>query len=152
MVRHPIDLRMSLNSFSPFMSKNTIQKMLGDVQYQSENLASLIKCTQEAVDVLETLELSAKCSCQPSSRNWWITTESRDDVVKLMTLASPGQIWRKDTQGGQITYSSLRDDGISITIYARDNALPPTCKVIEVEETVPAYTRMVSKIVCDEVK
>jgi len=126
--------------------------MLHGVQSQAANLASLIKDTQEAVDVLEALELSDTCTCQPSSRNWWITTESRDDVVKLMTLASPGEIWRKNVQGGQITYSTLRDDGISITIYARDNALPPTCKVIEVEETVPAYTRMVSKIVCDEVK
>jgi hypothetical protein len=132
------------------MSKNTIQEMLRGVQYQSANLASLIKDTQEAVDMLSALELSDTCTCLPSSRNWWITTESRDDVVKLMTLASSGEIWRKATQGGQITYSTLRDDGISITIYAKDNALPPTCKVIEVEETVPAYTRTVSKIVCNE--
>lgn len=132
------------------MSKNTIQEMLSGVQYQSANLASLIKDTQEAIDVLTELELSDTCTCLPSSRNWWITTKNRDDVVKLMTLASPGQLWRKATQGGQITYSTIRNDGISITIYAAEEALPPTCKVIEVEETVPAYTRMVSKIVCNE--
>jgi len=132
------------------MSKNTIQHMLDGVRSQSAHLASLIKDTQEATDLLGALELSDTCTCLPSSRNWWVTTNSRDDVVKLMTLASPGEIWRKDTQGGQITYSTLRDDGISITIYAKDNALPPTCKVIEVEETVPAYTRTVSKIVCNE--
>jgi hypothetical protein len=132
------------------MSKNTIQEMLRGLQYQSANLASLIKDTQEAIEVLTALELSNTCKCQPSSRNWWITTESREDVVKLMTLASPGELWRKATQGGQITYSTMREDGVSITIYAAAEALPPTCKVIEVEETVPAYTRMVSKIVCNE--
>jgi len=132
------------------MSKHTIEKMLKSVSYQADDLSALIKDTYEAIGLLSPLDLSDGCRCNPSGRNWWIDTSDRLDVVKLMTLASTGVLWTKKSEGKIVIYNTVREDGVRIVIHAHDEALPPTCKVIQVEETVPAHTRMVSKVVCNQ--
>ena len=132
------------------MSSKTVSDMLDAVRYQADSLASLARDTAEAIDALSHLTLSDSCRCNPSSRSWWIHTKDRSDIVQLMTLAPKGKVWRKEVSGAQITYFVQLDSGVSITLYAADDALPPTCQVIEVDEEVPATTRKVRKIVCNQ--
>ena len=132
------------------MSSKIVSDMLDNVRYQADSLASLTRDTAEAINALSGLTLSDSCRCNPSGRSWWIHTKDRSDIVELMTLAPKGKVWRKEVSGAQITYSVQLDDGISITLFAADDALPPTCQVVEVDEDVPATTRKVRKIVCNQ--
>lgn len=132
------------------MSSKIVSDMLDVVRYQADSLASLARDTAEAAIALGGLTLSDSCRCNPSSRSWWIYTKDRSDIVQLMTLAPKGKVWRKEVSGTQITYFVELDSGVSITLFAADDALPPTCQVIEVDEEVPATTRKVRKIVCNQ--
>ena len=131
------------------MSSKIVSDMLDNVRYQADSLASLTRDTAEAINALSGLTLSDSCRCNPSSRSWWIHTKDRADIVELMTLAPKGKVWRKEVSGAQITYFVQLDDGLTITLFAADDALPPTCQVVEVDEEVPATTRKVRKIVCN---
>ena len=83
------------------------------------------------------------------NRYWTsIYVYNRDDLAKLLTLAPT---WKKSPSRKTISYTA-EVGSYTITIYAGNAALPPTCHVItEMREhpARPAYTEEVERIVCD---
>jgi len=72
------------------------------------------------------------------------------DVVKVM-LALPGR-WNKTpgSSEGTINYEA-EIDGVNVRCWCGEP--PPSCKIVEVEEVVPAQPetrRMVKKMICKE--
>lgn len=61
---------------------------------------------------------------------------NREDLQKFMTLAPK---WNKSSLNNGIRYFAWAEGNMgSVYLNAYDAALPPTCKVVEVEEVIPA--------------
>jgi hypothetical protein len=77
----------------------------------------------------------------------WVTTANRDDVAKVLALAPAGQHWTKSKAAYDETilrYNCVID-GIGVQLHVMDGALPPTCKVEEIEVQIPAQEARVEK-------
>jgi desulfoferrodoxin (superoxide reductase-like protein) len=65
----------------------------------------------------------------------WIHVYNREDIARLMTLAPR---WDKSKGNQCIEYRACINDDLRFALFARDGALPPTCKVQKVTRHVPA--------------
>lgn len=88
-----------------------------------------------AIRILSELgnQLNETANLAPGSM-FWVFVDNRTDVEALMSLAPR---WSKSPDGEGIDYKE-NVDGHELTIKARTNALPPTCKLVEEEYEVPA--------------
>ena len=74
----------------------------------------------------------------------WFSTTSRTDLEKLLSMAPRGQHWSKDAWSDQLSYA-VEIEGVSIKVNVTEDALPPTCKVVLVEEEIPATPARIVK-------
>ncbi len=98
---------------------------------------------------LEPLSTSVSYNAVGGSALWVFVNNREDLQVFLALVQSP---WKKRVSDKQIIYSNTTENEIRIVVYASNNALPPTCRVIKEEVQVPAreaYTETVEKIICD---
>lgn len=90
--------------------------------------------------------LSPSCDFNPFGGTAWFTVDKREDVTVIMELAP---IWTKGTHDTGICYSA-EIDGVPYRIIAKDDALPPTCRLVERVVEVPAQpARMEKKMVVE---
>lgn len=71
----------------------------------------------------------------------WIIAKDRADVEKALALAPVGKFWSKqssDTIGPCILYKCEVLPGVIVNLFVQGDALPPTCKLVEEEVTIPA--------------
>lgn len=100
------------------------------------------------------LELAEKFSdtvyVNPFGSSIWIQVDNREDLQYAMTLAP---LWKKEYETNYIDYLT-EVDGIEVRIRASEGALPDTCKLVEVEEIIPANEerKVIRKVLrCNEV-
>lgn len=142
------------------MSQTTIKDMFDALSQNFRSAAALAKDTAECAKLIAHLDLTPSCRCNPSCGYPWFYVSQRSDLEQLLTLAPVGKFWKKAPQGESIVYSidlepadDASDSIRSITIYVSGDAFPPTCKIVEVEEEVPAQPatiRKVRKIQCNQ--
>lgn len=71
--------------------------------------------------------------------------DTHEKVMEVMTAPSAGR-WEK-YPNADVTINYVGEvDGVRVEIY--NAAPPPSCRIEEVEEEVPAHTRKVRKLVC----
>lgn len=95
-------------------------------------------------------QLGEDVTLNSSGSSLWFTVHTREDLSLLLTLAPQ---WTKETglmDSASIDYTASLKDGdfYGIRIHAFEGALPPTCKLVEVEVEEPARpARLVKKMV-----
>lgn len=99
---------------------------------------------------IEELDLQEKVSFGYGSRSIDFDYLAHDKVVEVVRTF--GGKWAKTPSGdnGKIDYETALD-GVTIRCWAGEP--PPSCKIVEVEEDVPAQPaskRIVRKMVCKE--
>ena len=70
----------------------------------------------------------------------------REEVVGVMETLKAGT-WEKEYSGEYLSYRATVD-GVRIRLW--NAALPPSCRLVEVEVEVPAHVETRHKIVCNE--
>ena len=129
-----------------------IEKALDDAVVRLErNLAdwqtrkiNLLVCKQ----VIQQLTFSDPVQINAFGGSIWFDVYNREDLKTAMTLAPS---WKKEYEGATIVYEATLHD-LPIQLFAKDAALPDTCKLVEEQYIEPAReaqvrTRMVVK--CD---
>lgn len=128
---------------------------------KNDNIISCLKSDlarlQLAIRIAEQLKdvLDDEVLFSPTAI-FWIYAKSRENLTALMTLAPR---WSKSYQGDGIDYAAMID-GIEVTLKASGEALPGTCRMVEVEVAVeaqperfipaiPAHTEMRKVIKCE---
>jgi len=109
----------------------------------------------------EMNELGQTVYLCPDHSDCSISVYTREELQALMTLAPK---WEKSKGYSSIRYTAKvfecedhwcgndTKSQYTIVLHARDDALPPTCKVVEVEEVVPAQPEMKvrrTQVVCE---
>lgn len=84
--------------------------------------------------LLRGIELSDSVYINSYGSSVWFTVTNREDLQKLMTLAPQ---WAKSNATNSIDYTASVD-GIDVKIAAQEDALPPTCQLVEETVTIPA--------------
>lgn len=148
-----------LNSFYDWMAGLKASTVTQDVSFASENVKNA--CLREIEDEakqgeysqwltkhLATINLSDSATLSLSGRYPMFYVSTREDLQALLTLAPT---WRKDKVGLYISYAA-QVDGFSVSIYAKEGALPGTCRTVTRIVTIPAQaerTEEVTELVCE---
>lgn len=95
------------------------------------------------VEKLEQLSEDTNVGVYSSSLQFY--TDDRDEVMRIIQLF-PGT-WDKHTDDVMIYMLKVSDD---VTLHIHTKALPPSCRLEEYEEQVPARTIKRKRVVCDQ--
>lgn len=74
---------------------------------------------------------------------------TREEVVEIMATLKAGR-WEREVSPNdpsKLNYTGTVD-GVPVMLFGCEP--PPSCKIVEVEEEVPAHVRKVRKLVCKE--
>ena len=84
-------------------------------------------------------ELSEGAHINANGNSLWIHTAAREDVERVISAGERGAIWSKERglYTDEIDYTG-EIEAIPVRICTREGALPPTCKLVEKEVTLPA--------------
>lgn len=104
----------------------------GAKKYAKAQLEKLIK--GQALVSRIAADLSETCGLNAYGGTYWFNVKDRRDVEVIMQLAPK---WGKQTHDAGIDYDATID-GVEVKIRTFEGALPPTCKVVEEEVTIPA--------------
>jgi hypothetical protein len=115
---------------------NHLVTMFDDTVKDQERYLRLAERAKAIVTPL-LAELTDTCSIWTGGANVLINVYNREDLTVCMTLARQ---WKKQPSGSKILYWAEEGTALGgpIYLYASDSALPPTCKVVEEEEVIPA--------------
>lgn len=94
------------------------------------------------------LELSDNAIVDLGGQLPYFYVHNRQDLQTLMKVAPK---WDKTPSGKSILYQAIVDN-YTVCIFACDEALPPTCKVVKEERVIPAQperTEIIERILCD---
>ncbi len=97
--------------------------------------AALAQCILAPIDFSESIDFNFY------GDDLWVVAKDRGDVEKVLALAPAGKFWAKDadtTHGASIRYRCEILPGVTVQLFALGDALPPTCKLVEEEVTIPA--------------
>lgn len=114
-------------------------------------LTERTKNIEQAMKLCLGREFSNSVQISPYGGSLWITVNNREDLMAALSISN-GEQWRKDSSDAAITYH-WDNVGYPVSIYAQNDAIPPTCKVIEVDEVIPAQPERIvkrKKIQCNE--
>jgi hypothetical protein len=100
--------------------------------YAKGHLENLLK--GEAMVAKVAAQLSESAELNAFGGSFWFTVKNREDVKVLMQIAP---LWNKSTHETGIDYDTSME-GVDFRIRTVDAALPPTCKLVEREVTIPA--------------
>ena len=124
-----------------------LKSLRSGVQREAEQALSIAKLLVHPA----FLEMSTEIDVSPYGGSLWVTVNNRTDLELALSLAKPGTIWQKSVSGNVMRYSANIDE-VPVTVRAKTNALPATCKIekkmVEIPAT-PAYKTEVETIVCD---
>ncbi len=128
-----------------FRPRHSLRKMnkilLENIETQQKvALANLTKCVVAQL-LLSSIEFSDSIDFNLYGETIWIIAKDRSDVEKILALAPAGKFWAKcadDTHGASIRYHCEVSPGVKVNLFAVGDALPPTCKLVEEEVTIPA--------------
>ncbi len=132
------------------MTNKITQAITDTHEYQQNSVKELIKQTftlaalRTKLIALES-QLSDTVDVNLYGTSYWFTVTSREDLVVLLTLAPT---WKKSNGSLGIDYNA-EVDGAQIFVKTRDEALPPTCRVVKKTITVPEHTEERSFVECD---
>jgi hypothetical protein len=137
----------SVASDNPFVLKCAQAKTMSAAasRFVEKNIdAALLRI----VPVMDSL--SESCDFNPYGGSMWFTCNNREDVVHLLTLAPQ---WKKENVGTGIAYTATVE-GVDYRITAIDDALPPTCRVVEKtvlvpEQVIAAHTEVQKVVECN---
>lgn len=127
-----------------------IESQIGILKYQMEGLRKRIAFLRKKSKVLKALPEGTFCGASLD-----FDKLSHPEVIKVVRTL--GGKWRKSeticsdsSLKGRIDYQT-EIDGVAVRCWAGEP--PPTCRIVEVEETVPeqvipAHTRKVRKLIC----
>lgn len=128
------------------------------ITFMREHIALMSDRIRLAEQLLGPIELSEGAEYNFFGSTLWVTTSNRDDVTKLLALAPAGKHWAKDrsTYDPTIPLKYICDvNGVIVEIHVRGDAIPPTCKLQEVDVVIPAQPERIEKrrvLVCPEIK
>lgn len=114
------------------------------LRFIREHAASLLERAAFAERIFDKLDLSSASWLTLYGDGIHVTTNDRDDVAKILSIAPPGTFWCKAPELDSIRYE-VTVDGVKITLNARDGALPPTCRIVERDVVLPACPERVVK-------
>lgn len=98
------------------------------------------------LNTIDTESLSDDVTFNAFGGSMWISLKSRADLEILFRLA---ERWDKKDDADCIRYSATVMD-VEFVIRAYDNALPPTCRVVEEQIAIPARMETRKRIVCNQ--
>ncbi len=107
---------------------------------QKHAFARLAKCAL-AQCLLSAIEFSDSIDFNLYGDDPWVIAKERADVEKVLALAPAGKLWTKegsDVHGPAILYKCEVLPGVTVQLFVLGGALPPTCKLVEEEVTIPA--------------
>lgn len=103
-----------------------------EITQSLENYTDQIKVLQKNALILAPI---ADLDCVIShGTSLWIWVKTREDLQRVLSIASK---WDKQYDETTINYVTQIDD-IHVKVLAQDSAIPPTCRLEEVEVVVPA--------------
>lgn len=88
----------------------------------------------EAAFVPLVSQFSESVDINPFGGSVWINLSTREDLIVALKLAPQ---WTKASGGSALEYNAIVDE-VEYKIRAVDEALPPTCRVVEEEYEEPA--------------
>lgn len=136
------------------MKPELITNRLAEFTRAITELERTLECERKIAQAIEPLipRLGDTVQLYPGGGHFLAHVYTREDLQILMTL-SP--VWTKVKGSSGIYYESKEDDNqlkAKLTLYAQDGALPPTCRVEEIEEVEPAKPERIVKrtvVKCD---
>jgi hypothetical protein len=129
--------------------QETLDSISTSIKECEANLETLQQLIQKVES--DTILLTIPHPYSWASYNQSIDFDYPDREATLAIIKAFGGKWDKVVNGDKVNYSTTTSNGLRIRIYG--GTPPPSCKIIEVEEyvpAVPATTRTVRILQCVE--